>query len=55
MGEAVKAAAVPVKQNEGYFAADIIYEGSSVADEVLPKKIPMLLKICIQKQVLILN
>ena len=55
MGEAVKAAAVPGKQTEGYIESEILYEGASVSAKVLTKKTLMLLKIFIQKQVLILN
>ena len=55
MCEAVKSAAVPGKQTEGYIESEILYEGASVSAKVLTKKTLMLLKIFIQKQVLILN
>ena len=55
MSEALKSAAVPGKQTEGYIESEILYEGASVSAKVLTKKTLMLLKIFIQKQVLILN
>ena len=36
IGEAVKAAAVPGKNTEGYIEDEVISEGSSGAAEVLP-------------------
>ena len=55
MGESVKAAAVPSKQTEVCVEAEVIYEGSSGAPELLPKKTLILLKIWMQNQVIILN
>ena len=39
MGEAMKAAAVPVKHTEGCVEAEVLSEGSSGAAEVFPGKI----------------
>ena len=55
MGEAVKASEFTDKQTEGYVEAEVLPEGTSGVDELLPGKTSMLLKIWMQKQVIILN
>ena len=55
MSEALKSAAVPGKQTEGYIESEILYEGASVSAKLLTKKNVNAPKICIQNQVLILN
>ena len=55
MGESVKAAAIPGKQNEGYVEAEALSEVTSGEAEAIPEKPLMLLKICMQKKLIILN